>query len=374
MSTSKKITLAALLLAPILLLLLTTYSQPNAPEIPPTETQITAPMTDSPETLAEFWQEQAATSPDDPKVLYQFALVLTITNPEQAGVVLDQLEAISKDYTQQINRLRAALRRGQAIDDHAYQLIQAGQALASLEETALAEIALQMAVEENPDYAEAWAYLGEIQSQNGEDGYTALQTALTLNPESYAANIFMGLYWRRNDQPDKALPFMQKALDADPGNLSLLTDLANTMIAAGEVEAAFELLNRRIEDTPENDQLWEVLARLSIDNDIQVEQVGIPAARQVVMENPDQAEPLILLGSGYLVNGNTHLAERFFSQASQAAPNLAEPHYYLGLLYYNQRDYTAAQTHLQTAIQLAQANGNTVLQEQAEKLLEQVFE
>ena len=47
------------------------------------------------------------------------------------------------------------------------------------------------------------------------------------------------------------------------------------------------------------------------------------------------------------------MAERFFLEAVQFAPDLAEAHYYLGLLYLNQGDQAAAQNQLSQAYRLA---------------------
>jgi tetratricopeptide (TPR) repeat protein len=344
-------------------------STPAPTEPAQTETPISQGSIDA---LEQQWREQAAQQPEDPEAIYQLGLVLAITSPDEAGDILDQLEAISRDYTQPINRLRAALRRGLSINDRAYQLTQVGQALASIEEWQLAEAALQTAVEEDAEYAEAWAYLGEVLYHTNQDGYEALETAVRLNPDSYAANIFMGLYWRRSSQPERALPYLEKAASTDPNNLSLLEDLANTMIQAGQIEEAFETLNEFVEAAPEDSLAWTVLARVSIENDLQVEEVGIPAARQAVMLAPDEIEPQLLLGRAYLLLGNTQLAERFFSQANLTAPNLPEPHYYLGLLYYNLYEFESAQSHLQAAIRLAAEDGNTEFQNLAEMLLDKI--
>jgi len=357
-------------LAALILLLAACKATPAAatPTPPPSPPPASGEIDD----LEPYWREQANSQPENPEALYQLALVLTITAPEEAGEVLDQLEALSRDYTQPINRMRAALRRSLAVKDRAYQLTQAGQALASLEEWPLAEQALQLAVAEDPEYAEAWAYLGEVRYHTGSDGLEALQTALALSPDSYAVNIFLGLYWRRSGLPDNALPYLKKASEIDPTNLALLEDLANTMIHAGQIKEAVETVNKVVEANPEDSQTWAILARISIENDIQVESIGIPAARKVVVLTPGEADPMILLGRGYLLIGNTQLAERFFSQASLAAPDLPEPHYYLGLLYFNLFDYDAAQTHLLTAIDLAEQNGDSSVQAQAERLLDRI--
>ena len=110
------------------------------------------------------------------------------------------------------------------------------------------------------------------------------------------------------------------------------------------------------------------MARLSLNYDVKIKNVGLPAARQAVLLAEDDPTALLLLGRAYFQNGNITMAERFFAEASMLAPQSAESHYYLGLLYLNQGDLAAAEDHLSQAYQLDQT-GSTGLQ--AQQILEQ---
>ncbi len=167
---------------------------------PPADFQATAEAylrADDLDAAAQVWRETLKENPDDPAAHYQLALILLLDDTESAAIRLERIESLP-EYADQVSRLRAALRQASVIDDHAYTLTIIGQALASVGEWRLAQIAFERAVEQNPDYAEAWAYLGEARQQNEEeDALEALLTAYALKPDAFAVNLFLSMYYRR---------------------------------------------------------------------------------------------------------------------------------------------------------------------------------
>jgi tetratricopeptide (TPR) repeat protein len=245
-----------------------------------------------------------------------------------------------------------------------------GQALGAIQEWPLAIDALQLATQQDPNYTEAWAYLGEAQQQTGGNGLESLETALSLESQSYSANLLMALYQRRNGEPGEALDHLLIAEQQDPNNLLLKEDIGTTYAEAGQVEEGLSYLEETAEAHPEQSLAWQILARLSINFDVKVTNVGLPAARQAVLLAEDDPTALLLLGRAYFQNGNISMAERFFSEASILEPLSAEPRYYLGLLYLNQGDHPAAEDHLSQAFQL---DPTGIIGLQAQKILEQYF-
>ena len=147
---------------------------------------------------ADLWEQVLDDKPESAQAHYQLALIELIRAPKAAEPHLEAAERFDPALEPQIDRLKAAVRQATAFQNRAYQLTIAGQALASLEEWALAETALEQAVTEDPEYAEAWAYLGEARQQNeSPGGYEALLTAYALNPQSFSASLFLSVYYRR---------------------------------------------------------------------------------------------------------------------------------------------------------------------------------
>lgn len=345
------------------------YTEPSGDPTPSATAHGTsaAPL----EKTAESYQAALEINPTDPQANYQLGLVLAITSPDEAAEFLAAAQTLDPRLAPLTKRVTDALRIGELSENPAYHLTLVGQALGAIQEWPLAENALELAVEQDPNYAEAWAYLGEAQQQNGRDGYEALETAIAVDSQSYSANLLMALYWRRNGEPSEALAYLLTAEQQDPNNLLLKEDIANTYAETGQVEEGLETLHHLTADHPENSLVWQMLARLCLNYDLKVTDVGLPAARQAVLLAEDDPIALLLLGRTYFQVGNISMAERFFSEASLHEPLSAEPHYYLGLLYLNQGDLTAAENHLSQASQLDPGGSVGI---QAQQTLEQYFD
>lgn len=384
MHTMKGLKSILLIFAANIMLLLGLFALVGCTEAEPTPATITTPteqesvqdliLNGNLEQAAQVLRLELEKDPQDASAHYQLGLILSITQPEQA---VDQLAlAASQDpaFEAGFTKLRDALRQSNTIQDPAYQLTVTGQALSSLDEWLLAQAALEKAVTVDPNYAEAWAYLGEVRQHTGqENGLEALQTAISLAPESYAANLFMSIYWNRNATPRRALPFLRTALKQDPNNLSLLENLAQTLVDAGMVENGFDTLLELTDQSPEKPETWMMLARLSIENNLKVEEIGLPAARQAVLLDPESPAATLLLGRAYLLVENALLAERFFAKTIQLDPQMAAPHLYLAIIYLNQENRQPAKPHLMEALSLAEANGDQAIADQAEKFLDLYF-
>ncbi|MGD2026909.1 MAG: tetratricopeptide repeat protein [Anaerolineales bacterium] len=348
--------------------------QASEPDATPQISTPAAPQPGDIEEEAAFWLAELESAPDDPLTHYQLGLRYLILDREKAAEHLQAAAAHDPELDSRVRRLESTLRQSNVIEDPAYQYTIIGQALASAEEWQLAETALEMAVAQDPAYAEAWAYLGEVRQQTGkENAFQALETALQLDRQSYAANLFTSFYWRRNDKPARAIPHLQTALQQNPSNLSLQEDLAATLVQAGQVETAFENINALLEESPDNPEIWRILARLSIENDLQVAQTGLPAARQAILLEPEEVQATLLLGRAYALTGDPVLAERFLLKAARQAPQLAEPHLYLGLMFLNLELYPSAQSELDTALALAEDSGDQNMVLLASQVLDQFF-
>lgn len=323
---------------------------------------------------AQLWQQALEADPGSAHAHYQLGLIQSLTNPEEAADHLQQAIALDPGLEPSARKVLDALRQAKVVDDRAYQLTITGQAFASLEEWDLAQAALETAVGLDPEYAEAWAYLGEIRQQTGSgNSLDALREAVSLDPESYAANLFFSIYWNRNQQPKRALPYLQTALTLDPNNLALKEELAQTLVQAGLVETGFEMLEELTVQDPDRLEAWMMLARLSIENAIQAEETGLPAARQAVLLAPDNAEATLLLGRAYLLSENAILAERFFFKCIALDSQLAAPHLYLAIIYLNQENRNPAKPHLEAALSLAEESGDQAVAEQASQFLQRYF-
>jgi len=149
---------------------------------------------------------------------FRLGLLLAATTPELALPELMQAARLDPGMDATVQGLRASLNAALLVDNRPYQLLISGRALAALGEWELAAEAFRRVVAARPDYAEAWAWLGEAHQHLGADGLPDLQRALLLDPDSPGVNALVGLYWQRQGQAGQALAYFRKAMRLEPGN------------------------------------------------------------------------------------------------------------------------------------------------------------
>ncbi len=191
-------------------------------------------------------QALTAMQPLDAHLQYQLGLLLATQLPESALAHLAQAAESETNLADPVETIRRAVTNARVSDDPAYTLLASGRALAGLGEWELAVEAFHQATLARPDYAEAWAYLGEARQHfTGKDnpapaqnGLADLQKAFDLDPRSLAANIFLALYWERLGHFDQALVILQTATQLDPRNPVLQSELGNTQALLGDLPSA----------------------------------------------------------------------------------------------------------------------------------------
>lgn len=316
-------------------------------------------------------RELARLQPSDAALHYRLGLLLATQEPEAALAYLARAEALHPALASAAESLAASIRSARLSPSPAYGLVMAGRALAALGEWALAAEAFRQATLERPDYAEAWAFLGEARQRLGQDGLPELEKALALDSQSISANTFLGLYWNRRGRPALALVFLQAVIDQDPGNPALQAEAGNLLAAMGQLPAALAHYRRAAELASRDPAYWRSLAAFSIRYEYQVRQVALPAARQAVLIDPQDPAALDLMGQAFTLLKDFHSAERFFRRALQADAGYAPARLHFGALYLLRGEAQPAITQLELARNLAPAGSD--IRQQAENLLQETY-
>jgi len=290
----------------------------------------------------------------DPRTdAYQRGLELAASDPLAALPLLEGLMFSDHPAAAQARTLGQAIQAARLTDDPAYHLTASGQALAAISEWRLARVALLKAVQLAPEYAEAWAYLGEAQFQNDEDGYPALKRALELNPSSMAVQLFNALYWQRQDDYEQANLHFFVAAQLEPDNATIYIQWGKSAMLAGEPAEARELFEQAAELDPQDPQVWRALAEYSIESELYVQELGVPAAARLVTANPGDIGAMLLLGRAHALLGNEVTAQVFFERALELDPESALGHYYFAIFQIAEGENEAALKHLNRVIALA---------------------
>jgi tetratricopeptide (TPR) repeat protein len=279
--------------------------------------------------------------PADVQIRYQLGLYLAAHQPGEALAHLAQVADLEPALKPQAEALLGSIRLASRTDDPAYILLESGRALASLSEWGLAADAFQGAVDLRPDYAEAWAYLGEARQHLDLDGSASqaspglaeLNKAVELDPASFVANTFLALYWQRQGETSRALQVLEEVNRLHPENPALLSELGNALAQTGNLQAALAAYQGAVRLAPDVPDYWRLLAGFSARYEYQIAAVGLPAARRAVALDPGDPANLDVLGQVLLLLQDFTSAERFFQRAVEADPSYAAGHVRLGLVY-----------------------------------------
>ncbi len=315
-------------------------------------------------------QDKPKEVPQDDQALFIQALRLSIRDPQRARDILDDISFSDSVFASEARSLSTAIRTADLAEDEAYTYTLIGQSLARIEAWELGVEALEKAVNLNPEYAEAWAYLGEAYQHIGRDGAAALARASAINPLSISVNLFEALYWQRQGDFEQAFGHLQTAHLMDPQNAQLLVEIGRNQVLGGKVIEARAFFERAVESDPHNVNLLKILARYSLKNQLFIEEVGLPAALEAQRLAPRDTEAIYLVADAYwLMRANRSIALSFLDAALQRDPTNTEAHLLKGIINIEVQDFALAREHLE---QVLAFSSNQLEVSQATTLLSQI--
>lgn len=288
--------------------------------------------------------------PGLPQAHLRLGLLLAVEDPQAA---LEHLRAaldlapdpLAADLAQTIELARLE-------GDPAYTLAQVGQTFARAGEWRLAAAAFQRAVDRAPGYVEAHAYLGLAKERLGQDGLPDLQAAAEAAPRAALPKVFLGMAWLARGEPQRARAALEQAAALAPTHPAVLADLAAAYAALGDAASAQATYRTAAERAPQDPRFWLLLARFSLEHELHVREVGLPAARNAVTLAPEDPAALDSLGYAHFLTGDLFLAERLLTRALALNPTAAPAYFHLGLLRAAQGRAAEARASLATAADL----------------------
>lgn len=276
---------------------------------------------------------------------FQLGLMLATQDPEAALAYLTTAGELEPDLAAAGGVIERSLSSARSTGDPAYLLLVSGRALADLGEWELAAQAFRQATRVQPDYAEAWAYLGEAEQQAAAHsraevgpldetvGREELGRALALAPNSVAANLFQAIYWQRRESYEMALVYLHQAAELEPDNPVVLAEIGNTLAQLGNYGEALEYYQQAVDLAPRDPAFLRALTLFSMRYDYRLNELGLPAARSAVLLNQEDPASLDVMGQVFTRLGDLYSAERFFDRALQIDPGYAPARLHLGLVY-----------------------------------------
>lgn len=302
--------------------------------------------------------------PTNLQVNYLLGIHLAATQPQSAVKFLEfSVKSTSPEKSVSESLLSEIENSSQ---DPGLRSVRIGQILSNAGEWDMAASSFDLAVQKDETNAFAWALLGEALQHTGKGGLDELQKALDLEPGSDIANALMALYYRRQNKPELALPYLYRAVKAAPGEATWQVELGNTLADTGDLKSALDHFIAATLADPKDPLTWQSLATFCFTRNVEITPTGLNAARKALELDPQNPQLLDLMGMGLLINGDTDSADRFFSQAITIDPKEASYHLHYGQLYIQEKDCVRAASELRQAISLAKDDR---IKSNAERLL-----
>ena len=290
---------------------------------------------------------------NNPHANILLGLIFSITEPDRASGYLSKAADLNPNYYPDSQKMIATIQRSDFAEDQAYRLIQIGQSLSGIGQWHLAKEAFSLATLENPQYSEAWAYLGMSKMQLGLEPLIDLEKALALNPYSVSANIFYAKYFSSIGEPELGLVYLHTILEIDPQNPFLITEAGNYLAEMGNPIGAYSYFETMVLKSPTEFDPWFQLANFSINYEYQISQIGLPAIRKALIISPKDPSAIILLGRAYSMLGNPNMGIKLINDGLLLSPKDINGLYHLGIINISLGNLTEAEALLIQALSLS---------------------
>jgi len=307
---------------------------------------------------------------EDAHAHYRLGLLLSVSDPGRALQAFLQASSLDAQYDSAVETMRTTLNLASLETDESEKLVFIGRGLGLVNEWELAQDAFRQAVEADGENAEAWAWLGEAEQQLGRDGRADLDRALKYGRTDPIVRSLRGLYWMRQGRGKQALAEYLLAAEYDPDNPAWQLSIGDAYALSGDLQTALESYYRATELAPTDATIWLALAAFSAQYNMQVEEVGLPAAQTAVKLEDEAPLALDVLGWNLMLLERYDEAQDALAQALSLDPDLAQVHLHLGILAMQTGEWEAAGDYLRQARDL---DADGPVGQQAQLLLNQYF-
>jgi tetratricopeptide (TPR) repeat protein len=316
---------------------------------------------------AEALQKYVSAHPEDAAARYRLGLLLTLSDPDRALTELLSASQLDPQLDPAVQTLRTALNLASIDDSASARSVITGRGLGLVSEWQLARLAFEEAIRLDENNADAWAWLGEAHHQMKlpEAGNTEFKHALALDSRSPTVRGLYGLYLQRTGNFREALTEFQAAAALEPENPTWLVSIGETHAKLGDLIEALDTYQKATTLAPEDPGTWRLLAIFCAQNNVNVRDVGVPAAQKAVVLNGGDPTSLDVLGWLLTLDARYEESERMLNRALELDPHNGSAHLHLGMLFMQMNNRTSAYDHLLQARDL----GN----QEAEMILAQYF-
>ncbi len=178
--------------------------------------------------------------------------------------------------------------------------------------------------------------------------HSLYETTLEKNPDSWVANLNLGIVLDEEGETEKSLSYLKKALAQKPDFVETLNSLGNVLNKLGRSAEAFPLLEKAVQLQPNFAAAYNSLGVSFMG--LGRSEKGISAFERSIELDSKWVLPRLNLGWALANQGHFDLAVEQFEQALKLQPNLAEAELKWGLVLGMQDKIDAALYHVKRAV------------------------
>ncbi len=315
-------------------------------------------------------EKQIKLDANDAYAHYRFGLLLTLYNADLAYTELQIASTLNVEVDSAAQTLISALNVSATQQSESQKKITIGRALGLVQEWDLAQIAFEQAIALDSHNAEAWAWLGETKQQLGQDGSVELNQALELKRTSATVRALRALYWNRQEKYSQMLAEYLLASEYEPNNPAWKVGIGEAHTKLGDLISALTAYQQATELAPDDATYWRLLAVFCAENQIYIEEIGLPAIQEAIRLSPNDVTVLDGLGFVYFASGRYANAENNFLAAIELEPDYFPAHLHLALNYLAQDKRNDAYN---TLMYIRDADTSGIYRASAQDLLNRYF-
>lgn len=273
-----------------------------------------------------------AIPPANAPLYLELGLLQALDQPNEAALSLGQAIAVDPTLAEPLTAIRANVEtRATQSPDFAYTQLGILY-LVHFNELTLAEAAFQRAVEYNPAYPEALAYLGYVSAQRDHSALGAAGQAIALDPNNPTVLMLVGLTWKELDHPADARLYFERAYALNPTLPVTCVEIAGTHRAERGLEWAEIWMQEALRLAPNDPRIRTLFVQFYVDEDYRVDEVGLELAKELVADYPDSAEAHDALAVAYYLTDDYDSAQAELDQAMTLDPKLSRAFLHMGQL------------------------------------------
>ena len=178
------------------------------------------------------------------------------------------------------------------------------------------------------------------------------------NKRDYRSTLYdnAGTFYSLFGRKQKAIEYMQKAIELTPGNPQICFKLANYLVNVGRYQEAIPYLQKAIDLKPKFDLAYYALG--FIYQDLKQFHLAIDYYKEAIKTNPYYAHAYSNLGTIFIELGEPETAFQYYKKAIEVAPNDPKMYYDCGLSYLILDRYVEGRKYIEKALELYRQLGD----------------